>query len=248
MGALPGGPNFDVDMHLDARVLLFTLGLSVVTGLLFGVVPAIQSSRPGLVSALKDQSDLSLSPGSKLTARNALVVAQLALCLVALVAAGLCVRSLQAARQLDLGYETDDLLVLGFNVGLQGFSEEQGRQFFRQVRERVESVPGVTDVALAQGGPLQGTLLRSVLLEGESPEERTFVQVNGVSSGYFEAMGIAIEEGRGFLDSDRTGTLPVVVVNREMAEKYWPGRSALGQRLPLLRHGAGRGRRYRPRW
>ncbi|HVS13401.1 MAG TPA: ABC transporter permease [Thermoanaerobaculia bacterium] len=232
LGTLPGaGFNLAVRMSLDPSVLIFTLSLALLTGLLFGLVPAIQSSRPGLVSAIKDQTDLALARGRQLNARNFLVVAQLALSLVALIGAGLFIRSLQAARDIDLGYDTDQAIVLGFDVGLLGYSEEEGRQFFRQARERIAAVPGVTRTTLAQGGPLQGTLLRSVLLEGENPEERTYVQVNGVAPGYFETLGIALEEGRPFDDGDRTGGVPVVVVNREMAEKYWPGRSALGQRF-----------------
>jgi macrolide transport system ATP-binding/permease protein len=232
LGSVPGaGFNLAIRMSLDSKVLTFTLALALLTGLLFGLVPAIQSSRPGLVAAIKDQTDLALAPGRKLNARNFLVVLQLALSLVALIGAGLFIRSLQAARDIDLGYDTDRAIVLGFDVGLLGYSEEEARQFFRQAHERIAAVPGVTRVTLAQAGPLQGTLLRSVLLEGENPEERTFVQVAGVAPDYFETLGIAIEEGRAFDDGDRAGGVAVVVVNREMAERYWPGRSALGQRF-----------------
>jgi predicted permease len=228
--SLPGA-FLQVRLHLDPRVLLFTLALAIGTGLLFGLIPAIQASRPGLVAAIKDDGDLAIAPGRKLNVRNALVVVQLALSLVALIGAGLFVRSLQAARQLDLGYDTDRLIVLGFDVGLLGYSQEEGQQLFRQARERIAALPGVASTTLAQGGPLQGTFLRSVLLEGENPEERTFVQVNGVGTGYFETMGIAIEEGRAFEEGDRAGGVPVVIVNREMADKFWPQQSPLGKRF-----------------
>ena len=231
LGALPGGPNLQIDLAIDGRVLLFTLLLAVLTGLLFGLLPAIQSSSPRLVAAIKDQGDLTLGPGRRFSARNALVVLQLALSVVALVGAGLFLRSLSAARQFDLGYETDRLAVLGFNVGLSGYSQAQGEQFFRDARERIAALPGVERAALSHAGPLQGTFLRSVLLEGQNPEERTFVQVSGVGENYFETLGIEIEKGRAFTDGDRTGSVPVVIVNREMADRYWPGKEAVGQRF-----------------
>ena len=230
IGSLPGG-NLLVRLHLDPQVLLFTLALAIATGLLFGLVPALQASRPELVAAIKDSGNLASAPGRKINFRNTLVVVQLALSLVALIGAGLFVRSLQAARELDLGYDTDRLVVLGFDVGLLGYSEEEGKQLFRQARERIAALPGVDSVTLAQGGPLQGTFLRSVLLEGENPEERTFVQVNGVDADYFQTMDVEIVEGRPFADGDRAGGVPVAIVNREMADRFWPGRSAIGQRF-----------------
>ncbi|HUP23286.1 MAG TPA: ABC transporter permease [Thermoanaerobaculia bacterium] len=231
LGAVPGGPNLQLDLSIDGRVLLFTLGIALATGLLFGLLPAIQSSSPHLVAAIKDQGDLTLGPGRRFSARNALVVLQLALSVVALVGAGLFLRSLSAARAVDLGFETDRLAVISFDVGLSGYTREQGEQFFREARDRIASLPGVETTALSQTGPLQGTILRSVFLEGQNPEERTFVQVSGVGEGYFETLGVEIEAGRSFTDADRAGSVPVVIVNREMANRYWPGQEAVGQRF-----------------
>jgi predicted permease len=231
LGNLPGGPNLALDLAIDGRVLAFTLVLSLATGLLFGLLPAIQSSRPDLVATIKDQTDLRFDGARRLTARNALVVVQLALAVVALIGAGLFVRSMVEARQVDLGYDTERLAVIGFDVGLLGLEGERGLQFFRAARERVAALPGVTGAVLSQAGPLQGTLLRSVLLEGQNPEERTYVQVSAVDAGYFGTIGVAIEEGRAVAESDRAGSVPVVVVNRAMAERYWPGESAVGKRF-----------------
>ncbi len=230
LGNLPGA-NLQLGLELDGRVLLFTFLLCIGTGILFGLLPALQSSRPQLVSVLKDQGGGIASPGRRITARNLLVIAQLALSLVALVGAGLFVRSLGAARDIDLGYSTDNLVVAGFDVGLIGFSPEQGEQFYRQALEGVASLPGVESAALVEAGPLQGSFLRSVILEGENPEERTFVQVSAAGAGYFETMGIPIEAGRGIGDQDRPGSVEVVVVNRTMANKYWPGQNPLGKRF-----------------
>lgn len=234
LGALPGGGNLALDLRLDGTVLLFTLALSILTGVLFGLWPALQSSRPELVGALKDSVGDALAPGRKLTARRVLVVGQLALAVVSLVAAALFVRSLSAALELELGYATDELVALGFNVGLAGYSAEEGEQFFRRAEETVAALPGVSGVTLAQGAPLQGTFLRSVILEGENPKQRTYVQVNNVGPGYFETTGVRIEKGRGFSEQDRAGQVPVVVVNRAMADKYWPGADAVGKRFSFF--------------
>ena len=130
--ALANSQGLSLELALNPNVLLFTVGLCLLTGLLFGLVPALQSSRPQLVGALKDSNDSSLSPGRKITARRVLVVTQMALAVVSLVAAALFVRSLGAALDLELGYSTEELIALGFNVGLQGYSPEEGEQFFRR--------------------------------------------------------------------------------------------------------------------
>jgi predicted permease len=232
LGNLPVGPNLELDLGVDAGVLAFTVVLSIATGLLFGLVPAIQASRPDLVTTIKDQSEPRLDAGRRLTTRSVLVVAQLALAVVALVGAGLFVRSLNAARRIDLGYDTERLAVVGFDVGVLGLDRARGEQFFRAAQERLESLPGVARVALSQAGPLQGVLLRSVLLEGQDPtQQRTYVQVNAVGPGYFDALGVGIEEGRPLDSTDRDGSVRVVVVNRAMADRYWPGEPAVGKRF-----------------
>ena len=150
--------------------------------------------------------------------------------MVALIGAGLFLRSLGRRARIDLGYETDGLAVVGFDVGLLGLTPERASSSSRQARERIAALPGVERAALSQAGPLQGTLFRSVLLEGHNPEQRTYVQV-ARRAGFFETLGVAIEEGRPFDESDRAGGVPVVVINRAMADRYWPGENALGKRF-----------------
>ena len=231
LGNLPVGLGLALDMPLDVRVLVFTGGLALVTGLLFGLWPALQSSKPQLISAIKDDGDVSLNPGRRLTTLNVLVVVQLALSLVALVCAGLFARSLAASMQLDLGFESDRLGAVSFNSGRLGYEEEQGIAFYQRVRDELAAIPGVEQAVLSQATPLQATILRSVYPEGETPQERTFVQVGAIGPGYLEMMGIEIEEGRAFTDADRAGSVPVVIVNRKMADTYWPGEPAVGQRF-----------------
>ncbi|MEM6704046.1 MAG: ABC transporter permease [Acidobacteriota bacterium] len=232
-GVLANSQGLALDLELDSGVLLFSVLLSLATGLLFGLVPALQSSKPELVQSLKDSADSSL-PGKRFTARRALVVGQMALAVLALVAAALFLRSFSEALDLELGFETEGVLALGFNVGMQGYGTEEGQLFFERAESTVAAVPGVTEVALAQAAPMQGTFLRSVILEGENPEERTFVQVNNVGPNYFETVGVALEEGRGFANTDREGQVGVVIVNQRMAERFWPGESALGKRFSFF--------------
>ncbi len=238
LGFLPNLPfpvDLNLDLSLDYRVLLFTLGVSLSTGFLFGLVPALQASRPSLVMALKDQSDVSFGENRRLSARNALIVGQVALSLIALLGAGLFIRSLAAAQETDPGFETRNLFAVSFDVGLQGYPPEKGQPFFRELVERVEALPGITSATLAQTGPFQGGLLRSLLLEGQAAEnDRTFVGVNVIEPGYFQTLEIPILQGRALDETDREGSKRVVVVNQTMAEKFWPGQDPLGRRFTFF--------------
>ena len=235
IGFLPSLPfpvTVGLDLDLDPRVLGFTMGIAVLTGVLSGLAPAIQASRPELVGTLKERGAAEVRGNTLFSARNFLVGAQVTLSLVALLGAGLFVKSLGAARQMDPGHPIDKLVVMGFDVGLRGYSQERGVEFFRQVQERVGAVPGVAEAVIAQGGPLQGTFLRSVFPEGREGETTgTFVGVNVVVPGYFDTVGIPIVRGRPIQETDTEGAPKAVVVNEFMAEKFWPGEDALGKRF-----------------
>jgi len=226
------GIRTSLDFGLDPRVLGFTLGLSLLTGLLFGLAPALQASRPGLVAALKSQAAPPAGAGRALTGRNLLIAAQVAFSLVALIAAGLFLRSLGAAQRTDPGFETEKLVTLGFDLELGGYDPARGQAFLRQMMDRVRAVPGVVSASVAQAGPLQGSTARSVFLAGqEAGKNGILIQVNGVGPRYFETLGVPIVRGRGLGETDREGTLPVVVVNQTMAAKFWPGEDAIGKRF-----------------
>jgi predicted permease len=231
---LPVPVTLDLHLDLDARVLLFTFGLALLTGIVFGLVPALQSTRPGLVAAIKDPTDPAWGGGRKLNARNLLVIGQVALSLVALTGAGLFIRSLGEAQEVDPGFETERALVVSVDVGLQGYDQPRGEQFFRDLVERTEALPGVASAAVAQGGPLQPTISRSLFLEGGGDRDRTFVQVNVVGTGYFETLGIPVVKGRPFTEADRRDSVPVVIVNETMAEKFWAGEDPLGKRFTFF--------------
>ncbi len=229
---LPQGPfPLDVELTLDIRILAFTLGVAILTGLLFGLVPALQATRTDLVSALKNQAQTEIAGLRGFGVRGALVAGQVALSVVSLIAAGLFVRSLGEVQRVDPGFPAEKLAVVSFDSGLQGWDQARSRQFYREVRERISRVPGVESAALGQAGPVGFAFFRSVFVEGEeNPSNGTLIQVNTVTPEYFETVGIEVK-GRTFTEADRDGALRVVIVNETMAEMFWPGQNALGKRF-----------------
>lgn len=239
LGILPS-LNFPVtlalDLRLDGRVLAFTLVVAVGTGILFGLAPALQATRTDLVTAIREQTGETprrFLPW--LETRRVLVIAQVALSVVALLGAGWFLESLRAAQSIDPGFDAEKLAVASFDTGLVGYDRPRSEQLYDQVLDRLRRLPGVKAASLAQAGPLQPSLMRSLFLEGQDPEsDRTFVMVNSVSEDYFETLGLTFEEGRGFESWDRPGAVPVVIVNRAMAERYWPAEEALGKRFTFF--------------
>ncbi|HSG40250.1 MAG TPA: ADOP family duplicated permease, partial [Thermoanaerobaculia bacterium] len=225
-----------LDFGLDGRVLAFTLGLSLLTGFLFGLVPALQSSRPSLVPALKQGADASPgSPGRKLGLRQILVAAQVSLSLVALIAALLFLRSLTNAQRIEPGFDRERLLLVSFNLDNLGYDEPRGEALLTGLVERVKSLPGVRSAAVGENLALYDSgLYRTATIEGQSEEDGPVIaQTNSVDSGYFETMGIRILQGRPFTEADRSGVKRVAIVNKTMAEEGWPGQNPVGRRLRL---------------
>ncbi len=168
----------------------------------------------------------------RLAGRNLLVMGQVALSLVALVAAGLFLRSLGEAQKSDPGFEARRLLMLSFNLDLQGYDRARGEGYVRELLAQVDAIPGVEAAAVAQAGPLQGTLSRTVFRDGQAADsDGTLVQVNAVAPAYFETMGVPVVRGRALTGQDREGGQPVVVINQTMAERFWPGEEPIGQRF-----------------
>ncbi|MEZ5420062.1 MAG: FtsX-like permease family protein [Vicinamibacterales bacterium] len=226
-----------IDLSFDTRVLGFTLAISVVTGLVFGLLPALQASRPDLVTELKDRSSVP-SGSRRLSARNVLVVVQVALSFVALAGAGLFLRSLANAQGIDPGFDGSRLAVVGLNPGTQGYDEARTRDLYRRVIERLQGVAGVEAVTLSTSVPLfGGGLGRTVFRDDEDatdPRNGRLTQVNQVAAGYFETLGIGIVEGRAFSAVDRQGSTPVVVVNETMARQMWPNENPVGRTLRIF--------------
>lgn len=229
---IPQGPfPLDVALTLDGRILAFTLGVSLVTGLLFGLVPALQASKADLVSALKNQAQTEVAGLRGFGVRGGLVAGQVALSVVSLIAAGLFVRSLGEMQRVDPGFPAEKLAVVSFDTGLQGWDKARSEGFFREVRERIARVPGVASVSLGQVGPFGFAFTRSVFLEGEeNAKNGTMIQVNTVTPEYFDTMGIEVR-GRTFTEADREGGARAVIINETMAKMFWPNQDALGKRF-----------------
>jgi predicted permease len=228
-----------VETGLDARVVGFALLLAVVTGAVFGVLPAVQASRVNLTSALKAETQASGLRGLGL--RNGLVVAQVALSMVLLVGAGLFARTLRHALAADVTVDPGKVLLARLDPLTQGYDEARGKRFYPRLLERVQALPGVRHAALVWivplGGMRGGTDIVTELPERPGQQHTTQVDYNVISPDYFATVGLAVLRGRAFTDHDREGAPKVAVVNEQFARRFWPRQDSLSQRFRL----AGRG-------
>ena len=243
-GALPVAVSFSI----DARVLAFTLALSVLTGLVFGIAPALKASRPSLVPALKDSSFDTDARGRRVNVQKPLVVAQVALSLMLLIAAGLFIRGLHAARQIDLGFDAQRLVTAPLDINLLRYTTAQGRAFYEQAIERVEALPGVEAAAVARVAVMTGNArtIGNFMVEGSEPPPEgnlqregapvsapgpSFINANVVSPRFFETLGIGLLRGRDFATSDVDGAPLVAIVNESAARRHFADADPLGKRV-----------------
>jgi predicted permease len=221
-------------ISLDGRVLLFTSVLTLLTGLLFGLAPALQATRLDLNWALKDRASQLRRTGRWLNLRNMLVVVQVALSLVALAGASLFLRSLQNAQKINPGHESRNLLMMSFNLAAEGYDETRGLEFYRQVTDRVQAMPRVKAVGIASAPLFGGDVLRTVFAEGQDMTDRRngrLTPLLRVSPEYFASINMPIVRGRGFSERDRAGAPRVAVVNETMARRLWPEEEPLGRKF-----------------
>ncbi|HEY1306450.1 MAG TPA: ABC transporter permease [Vicinamibacterales bacterium] len=233
--------DFAYDLALDHRVLIFTTTMTVLTGIVFGLLPALQTSRVDLLTALQTRDAtgerIPSTLGRHLSLRGGLAVAQVAVSLALIVAAGVFVRSMQSAQQLDPGFETKNVLLVSVDTGLRGYDEATARRFFTQAVDRIKALPGVQ--AASMGGPLPldaysaGTRVIPESYVPRDAHERIVVGYSVVGPEYFRAMSTPIVAGRSFEDTDTAATSPVIIINETMARRFWPNESALGKRLRL---------------
>src|SRR5215475_9773893 len=227
-----GGSMPLLDARLDWRVLAFAATLSLLTGLLFGLVPAWRSSKPNLTVALKEESGA--AGAGRIRGRGALISAQIALSLVVLVCAGLCVRSLLALQRIDAGFETAKVLVMGLDLSLNGYKEEQGRRFYANLLERISALPGVEAASLARRVPLtRSGMHMSVGIEGHPPADDKPINfdMNIVGPRYCATMKLPLVAGREFTANDNAAAPPVVIINEAASRTYWPNQNPLGKHL-----------------
>jgi putative ABC transport system permease protein len=226
---LPMSVDFSADLHLSPLVVAFAFGVSLLTGLLFGLAPALQATNPSLIPALKGEAP---AGQSRSRASKGLVVAQMALSIVLLVSAGLFLRDLQNVTTVDKGFVAENLLIADLAPGLQGYSRARSEEFYRRMREKLTDSPNVKAVGFVDNVPLGLSENDSyVEIAGYTPSknENMSLQNTRVTPGYFEAMGIQLKQGRGFTQQDDTASVRVMIVNEQMAKKYWAGTSPIGK-------------------
>lgn len=230
--------NTNLTLALDGRVLLFTLLIALATGAIFGLVPALQSSRPDLVSELKERTGVEMFSSRIFSVRNMFIMAQVGLSLVALIGAGLFLMSLRNAQQTDPGFDTHNLGMITFDVGSLNYESSRVKEFQRRVLEIVQTTPGVRAVTLSSSVPLvNGGFGRSVFPEGSDPSANRngmFAQVDNVSPDYLETMGIPVVRGHSFDSSVREDSPKVVVINETAAHRFWPNDDPIDKRFKFF--------------
>jgi putative ABC transport system permease protein len=228
---IPGWARIGV----DARALGFTLGLSVLTGLLFGLAPALQASRPDLNATLKEGGKASGAVGGQ-RLRGALIVAEVALSFVLLIGTGLMVKSFLGLVTADPGFDSEGVLAMELALPAAKYNDAARRaDFYRQLVARLEAVPGVEAAGVVNHLPLGGSnSSTSFLLEGQPeppPGRENEARYRVCSPRYFETLGMRLAAGRAFTEQDAANAPPVVIVNRTLARRYWPGEDPLGKRI-----------------
>jgi len=228
-----------IPFHMDTRVLVASIVVSLLSALLCGLAPALQSARTDVVNGLKS-ADADLPGRKRLWGRNALVVAQVSTSLMLLTAAFLMARSFEHSLTEGTGFAKDHLLMTSFDPRLVQYSPAQTQQFYKQLAERVRSAPGVQSETLTQNVPLGQDFFDydavAFVPEGfQMPADRESftVSTDTVDEGYFETMSIAILRGRGFLKSDTADSRRVAIVNEQFAKHYWPGADVVGKHIRL---------------
>jgi predicted permease len=245
-GALPVA----IDLVIDRRVLLFSIVLSLIAGLVFGVAPALKASRPGLVPALKGASSEGNDGGRRYDLQKLLVAAEVALAVLLLIPAGLFVRSLQVAHALDPGFDAEKLVSAPLDVNLLRYTSEQEREFYRTLVERAARLPGIESAAVARLAVMTGDgRIMGLMVEGR-PEysdefvfgqgagvvtrDRTRINANVVGPGFFRTLGIPLVSGRDFDARDVEGRAPVAIINETAVRMHFNfkgGGNALGARV-----------------
>jgi predicted permease len=224
----------------DPRVGLFALGLSLLTGVAFGLVPALQSTRPALAPTLKGEAGSVIGGGGPFRFRKGLVVAQVALSLLLLIGAGLFTRSLVNLRSLDPGFAPERLLAFGVDPSLNGYDVARRFAVFGEIQEELAAEPGVHSVSMAEEGLMTNSHSSStVMVEGYEAKEGENMNpdFNGVGPGFFATLGIPLVAGRDLTDRDRLETPKVAVVNETFARYFFGEKDPLGRRFGLGRTG-----------
>ena len=244
-----GGTQVAINVSPDLRLFGFTFVVSLLTGIIFGVAPALRCTKPDLVPILKDEVPGSTGP-SRLTLRNALVVVQVALSLLLLIGAGLFVRSLANLKNVDIGFRTEQTVFAFVDPDRNGYKGQRLRDFYERLRHRIAAIPGVRSVSLAVISPLANMRWNTdFTVEGYSWQagDQKYVDMNAVEPGYFETIGLPLLSGRDFRDEDNPAFTPdppatitadfkqaelpgprVAIISESMAKRFFAGRNPIG--------------------
>jgi predicted permease len=226
------------DLRLDPAVFGFAFAVAILTGLIFGIVPALHSSRTSVSEVLKEETRTVGRSRGRLNLANALLAGQVAVSLVLLVVAALFLRSIQRQYTIDPGYQTKHLAIFMLYPGQAGYDQARTEQFYKQARERIAATPGISSASWASNLPLWGGKETGVVIEGQEQRKKSesiSAVVNTIDLNYFSTMGIPFLAGRDFTQDDRDISTRVAIINDTMAAQYWPGQVALGKRLQLPR-------------
>jgi predicted permease len=229
---LPPELQHTITFSMSGTVILFGIGLTFATGLLFGLFPALHSTRPDLVSTLKNQAGQPSGAKGAARARLLLATSQIALAMTLLASSGFFVKSLLNVSRVDLGFKVDHLVTFGLSPDLNGYSSDRTRLFFQRIEDELRAAPGVTAVTVSNVPILAGTNRgRGVAVQGfkAGPDTDSNSRYNRVGPGYFSALGIALIAGREFTDADTVNSAAVALVNQTFAKKFGLGNDAVGK-------------------
>jgi predicted permease len=227
----------NLDLKLDGRVMLYTLLLALAATILFGMIPALQASKTDRMAALKDRTGAPTGSARWYGLRGILVMVQVALSLVALAGAGLFIHSLRNAQQVDPGFEVKHELVMSVDLGAENYAQPQAEAFYRDVVARLKALPQVAGASVADNAPFDGGFQRTTFTDGvdfTDPRNGRLTPVVAVAPGFFSTTGITLLSGRDFDEQDDARGAMVAVVNRAMAESFWPGQDPLGRHVHFL--------------
>jgi putative ABC transport system permease protein len=236
-----GGDNLPQGfaIHADTRVLLFTLSVSVLSGVIFGVFPALELSRTDVNSILRDESRNTTGGHRRTQLNNLLVVGQIALTMVLVIAAGLLVRSFGRLLRVDTGFDPENVLTMNVSLPTVKYADVQKQiSFFDELLRRVSPLPGVRSAAISAALPLTPKRITPVLPEGQpevSLAERPFVIIEAVSPRLLETLRIPLRAGRAFTEADNVQAPKVIIINETFARRYWPNQNAVGKHILIGR-------------
>ncbi|HZU30414.1 MAG TPA: ABC transporter permease [Candidatus Angelobacter sp.] len=228
-----------IPITMDGRVLIFMVGISVLTGVLFGLFPALQLSKTNVNQTLRDEGRGSTSGHQRVQMRGLLVIGQVALSLLLLIGAGLLVRSFTRLLRVDPGFDSQNVLSMNVSLPTVKYSDAQKQiAFFDDLERRVSALPGVKSTAISAALPLTPKRITPMLAEGQ-PEvplpERPFLIIEAISPSWFRTMHVPLLAGREFTDADKNGAASVVIVNQAFAKRFWPNENPLGKHVIIGR-------------